>query len=56
MGQAVGIDPTADGDANWAQLARLWSDRPEDAAHRRERLRAIASQSMEFAEHNVEYG
>jgi 2,4-dichlorophenol 6-monooxygenase len=56
MGQAVGIDPAADGAANWAQLARLWSGRPEDAAHRRQALRAIASQSMEFDEHNVEYG
>jgi len=56
VGQALGIDPRAGGDANWARLARLWSGRPEDATHRREALRRLASQSMEFDEHNVEYG
>jgi 2,4-dichlorophenol 6-monooxygenase len=56
VGQALGIDPKAGADANWAQLGRLWSDRPEDGEHRRDALRKLASQSMEFGEHNVEAG
>jgi 2,4-dichlorophenol 6-monooxygenase len=56
VGQALGIDPKAGADANWAHLARLWSGRPEHADYRREALRKLASQSMEFGEHNVEAG
>jgi 2,4-dichlorophenol 6-monooxygenase len=56
ISRALGIDPEAGGGANWAALARLWSGRAEDAAYRAEALRVIASQSMEFDEHNVEYG
>jgi 2,4-dichlorophenol 6-monooxygenase len=55
-GQALGLDPKAGADANWAALGRLWSDRLEDAEYRREVQRRFASQSMEFGEHNVEYG
>ena len=39
-----------------AQLRRMWSGRPEDAAHRSGVLRAMRAQSMEFSELNVEYG
>jgi 2,4-dichlorophenol 6-monooxygenase len=39
-----------------AQLRRMWSGRPEDAAHRSAVLRAMRAQSMEFSELNVEYG
>jgi 2,4-dichlorophenol 6-monooxygenase len=56
VGQTLGLDPKAGPESNWAQLARLWSQRPEDADHRREAQRALASQSMEFGEHNVEAG
>jgi 2,4-dichlorophenol 6-monooxygenase len=41
---------------NLASLRRLWSGRAEDAQHRSAVLRAIRAQSMEFGEHNVEYG
>jgi len=56
VGQALGIDPKAGAEANWAQLARFFRGRPEDAEHRREVLRKMANQSMEFDEHNIEYG
>jgi 2,4-dichlorophenol 6-monooxygenase len=56
VGQALGLDPKAGADANWAQLSRFFRGRPEDAEYRREVLRMLASQSMEFGEHNVEYG
>lgn len=56
MGQTLGFDPAASADANWSQLERLWSGKPEDDAFRRAIVRALASQSMEFDEHNVEYG
>jgi 2,4-dichlorophenol 6-monooxygenase len=56
IGRALGFDPEASADANWAAFERFWSGRPEHAAQRAEALRALASQSMEFDEHNVEYG
>lgn len=56
FGYQLGLNPEAGVDANWKQLQRLWSGRPEDADHRRAGLKVIASQSMEFNEHNVEYG
>lgn len=54
--QMIGISPDADADTNWRQLRRLWSGIPEDAEYSRAIQRAIASQSMEFDELNVEYG
>ncbi|GAA2212504.1 FAD-dependent monooxygenase [Nonomuraea monospora] len=54
--QAAGIVPGGDPEANWRQLRRLWSGLPEDAEHARAVHRAIAGQSMEFNEHNIEYG
>ncbi len=56
MGQTLGLEPGGDPDRNWASLERLWSGKAEDAEFRHRALRAIASQSMEFREHNVEYG
>jgi 2,4-dichlorophenol 6-monooxygenase len=56
IGQALGLEPGGDAEKNWASLERLWSGRTEDAAFRHRALRAIATQSMEFREHNIEYG
>ena len=56
LGQALGLERGGDGEKNWTSLERLWSGKPEDAAFRHRALRALASQSMEFREHNVEYG
>jgi 2,4-dichlorophenol 6-monooxygenase len=56
-GDALGLlDPGLPAEEGWARVGRLWSDRPEDAAFRRQIAGLIASQSMEFREHNVEYG
>ena len=55
-GRAFGLNPAAKPDANWAQLKRIWSAKPEDAEHRRGALRAIRRISMEANELNVEYG
>ena len=56
IGAEMGLMPSASAEKNWAQLRRLWNDRPEDADHRRAIRNALASQSMEFREHVVEYG
>jgi hypothetical protein len=53
---ALGISHESTPEQNMAQLRRMWSGRPEDAAHRSAVLRAIRAQSMEFNELNVEYG
>ena len=53
---ALGVSHEQSEDENLAALRRLWSGKPEDAEYREGVLRAIRSQSMEFDEHNVEYG
>ena len=53
---ALGVSHEQTEEENLAALRRVWSERPEDAEHRAAVLRAIRSQSMEFSEHNVEYG
>ena len=53
---AIGVSHEQTEAENLARLGRIWSGRPEDAEHRSAVLRAIRSQSMEFNEHNVEYG
>ncbi len=54
--QMTGIVPDAEADANWARMRRAWSNLPEDAEFACGIQRAIASQSMEFDELNIEYG
>ena len=56
IGRALGLEPDRDSEDNWASLNRLWSERVEDDDFRCEVARAIATQSMEFGQHNVEYG
>jgi 2,4-dichlorophenol 6-monooxygenase len=57
MAQAMGlIDPDTTAEERWERLARLWSDDPADAAHRRVVRDLMAAQSQEFHEHDVEYG
>jgi 2,4-dichlorophenol 6-monooxygenase len=56
IADAIGFHRWADGEANLAALRRALGDTPEDVPHRRATLAAVASQSMEFREHNVEYG
>jgi len=40
----------------WARVERFLSDAPEDAAERARVARVMAAHSMEFREHDVEYG
>ncbi|KRE31366.1 FAD-dependent monooxygenase [Agromyces sp. Soil535] len=56
IGGAMGLDPAATPEANWANLRRVWSAAPGDAEFRRRIRDMIAVQSQEFDEHNVEYG
>jgi FAD binding domain len=53
---ALGLSHDNTPEQNMVQLRRMWSGRPEDAAHRSAVLRAMRAQSMEFNELNVEYG
>jgi 2,4-dichlorophenol 6-monooxygenase len=53
---ALGVSHENTPEQNMEQLRRMWSGRPEDAAHRSGVLRAMRAQSMEFSELNVEYG
>jgi len=56
MARALGIEAGVATARNWEGLDRFFGGRPQDEPFRREVMRAIASQSMEFREHNVEYG
>lgn len=56
IGEKLGMLASSSAAENWARLRRAWSDAPEDRAVRREIRNALASQSMEFREHVVEYG
>ncbi|HEX2707329.1 MAG TPA: FAD-dependent monooxygenase, partial [Solirubrobacterales bacterium] len=52
----IGVSQDKDADENWESLRRLWSGDPADEEHRGAALRVVRAQSMEFNEHNVEYG
>jgi 2,4-dichlorophenol 6-monooxygenase len=54
--ELIGVLPTNSPDLNWTNVGRLWSQDPADHEHRRRVMQAFARQSMEFNEHNVEYG
>jgi 2,4-dichlorophenol 6-monooxygenase len=56
IGAALGVSPDNTTEQNMERLRRMWSGRPEDAAHRSGVLRAMRAQSMEFSELNVEFG
>lgn len=56
VGAAMGVVRGATEAENLVGLRRALGDGPGDVAHRRAALAAVASQSMEFREHNVEYG
>ena len=56
INEAIGVSHENTEEQNLANLRRIWSGSPNDAEHRSAVLRAIRSQSMEFGEHNVEYG
>jgi len=56
FGASLGLVRDGDPKANWAQMNRFWGDAPADAEYRRNALRHLATQSMEFDEHNVEAG
>lgn len=55
-GRAFGLTPGAPAEENWKQFKRIWSNKPEDADHRHNALRAIRHLSMEANELNIEYG
>jgi 2,4-dichlorophenol 6-monooxygenase len=54
--ELIGVLPTNSPDVNWTNVRRLWSQDPADLEHRRGVMASFARQSMEFNEHNVEYG
>jgi 2,4-dichlorophenol 6-monooxygenase len=54
--ELIGVLPTNSPDVNWTNVRRLWSQDPADLEHRRRVMASFARQSMEFNEHNVEYG
>ena len=56
IAEAIGMTRDGGTERNLAALKRALGDRPEDIPHRRNALAAIATQSMEFREHNIEYG
>jgi len=56
VGEAMGFRRGQDTETNLSGLRRALGDVPNDISQRRRALAAIATQSMEFREHCVEYG
>jgi 2,4-dichlorophenol 6-monooxygenase len=56
IADSLGLARQGGGDANLAALRRALGDTPADRPHRRAALAAIATQSMEFREHQIEFG
>lgn len=54
--EVLGITPTGTPEENRRNVRRLWQEGPEGDALRAQVAREIATQSMEFKEHNVEFG
>lgn len=54
--KALNLSPDNSPEENWAELTPLWQDSPESAARRHALNQAIASQTIEFRHHNVEFG
>jgi len=56
IGMTLGLSPANDHASNLAALRRALGEGPEGADGRRAALAIFATQSMEFREHEVEYG
>jgi 2,4-dichlorophenol 6-monooxygenase len=54
--ESLGITPGKSAEECRRNARQLWESGPDGDARRRQAAHAIASQSMEFKEHNVEYG
>jgi 2,4-dichlorophenol 6-monooxygenase len=54
--EALNLSARKTPEQNWAQLRPLWEDCPESKAKRHALNQAIASQTIEFRHHNVEFG
>jgi 2,4-dichlorophenol 6-monooxygenase len=54
--QALGVDPALPPEECRKNVRKLWQEGDEGNARRAELAQVIASQSMEFKEHNVEFG
>ncbi|MBC2592446.1 FAD-dependent monooxygenase [Rhodococcus aetherivorans] len=54
--QALNLSHEKTAEENWAELTPLWHDGPTSADKRHAVNRAIASQTIEFHHHNVEFG
>jgi 2,4-dichlorophenol 6-monooxygenase len=53
---AFGISPDKSPEQNWAALRPLWEDLPESAERRHAVSQAIGAQTIEFRQHNVDFG
>jgi 2,4-dichlorophenol 6-monooxygenase len=56
IAEKIGLRQSPMPDENWAALKKALGDDPADADAARAARRAFATQTMEFNEHNVEYG
>lgn len=55
--QALDLSPEKTAEENWAELEPIFDDNHPEAAEKRHALnKAVASQTMEFRHHNIEFG
>jgi 2,4-dichlorophenol 6-monooxygenase len=53
---ALGLSPEKSVEENWASLRPLWSDEPDSQPRRHGLTTAVASHSIEFRQHGVDFG
>jgi 2,4-dichlorophenol 6-monooxygenase len=56
LDEAFALSPDKSPEENWAQLRPLWEDSPDSAARRQTVNRALAEHTLEFRQHNIEFG
>jgi 2,4-dichlorophenol 6-monooxygenase len=53
---ALGLSPEKSADENWDALRPLWDDLPDSGARRHAVSQAVATHSIEFRQHGVDFG
>jgi 2,4-dichlorophenol 6-monooxygenase len=56
LGSALGVSPDKTVEENWAALRLFWEDLPGSAERRHVFSEWLAAQTMEFRQHNTEFG
>jgi 2,4-dichlorophenol 6-monooxygenase len=54
--EALGVSSAKSVEENWAAMRPLWEDLPDSAERRHEFSQALGERSMEYRQHNIDFG